>query len=118
MNAEEIAATIEAHLSTGIGCQCGWRISTAHRTLRGQFDPRGQHRTHVAEQIAALMPEATETVEHALRHRDGWIAGPGDVEAMRAMVADPGYPGAVAVMRRTRTTYADRVSEWEAAGDE
>ena len=112
MNAEEIAAVLEAHLllwPDGEGdpmCSCGeWSTPEMDK-------PEDAHHAHVAEQIAALMPEATETVEHALRHRDGWIAGPGDV------VADPGYPGAVAVMRRTRTTYADRVSEWEAAGDE
>lgn len=49
MNAAEILSVIEAHLFNGmVRCSCGWAISTLQRP----FDPLGQQREHVAEQIA------------------------------------------------------------------
>lgn len=59
MTAEEIAAVLEAHRSLiqvgqSRACTCGWEDGYV-------VDVAGAYRAHVAQQIAALLPPATET---------------------------------------------------------
>lgn len=56
---DQIGATIEDHLSMGLGCACGgWRLDTSRRPV----DPRAQHRQHVAEVLDAALAQRVDAV--------------------------------------------------------
>ena len=111
---EQIAEVLAGHQYAIVtsplrpACMCGWEAGV-------EWSGTEVHDLHVADAVLDVLGEVTVREERAVQHRDGWVAGPGsDLDAMRALVADPLMPGAVAVVRRTVVT-ARRVGEWEVA---
>lgn len=118
---DEIRAALEAHgvlagfpHTPRIRCVCGWQSEARPHAAR--------HRDHLADVIAALLPEETETVEWGVRCDDPDCfncpfkspgGSPSSKKDARAM-ADDGT-GLVRVLRRTVTTYATKRTPWEEA---
>lgn len=100
-------------------CSCGHRVSEwpwLHDDTAGQS---AAHRTHVVDALLAsgLIPEGTTTEEWGLRFPSGYALD-NDANGWRGYNAEnyarqrAQEEGAVPV-RRTRTTYPDRVTDWE-----
>lgn len=91
-------------------CRCGMNLGRVSHPDR----PAAMlHREHVADVLlsSGVLPEAGVTEEHGCALQDGRVLGPID-----------GWSGyrrneLRATHRRTRTRYADHVTEWEAVDE-
>lgn len=80
MSAEQIRAVLDEHHwgddTAMLGhcaaqCGCGWK---AYESSSDIYTLRAKHDAHRAEQIAALLPEVTETVEWGVRYASGFVS--------------------------------------------